>query len=417
MHDDSSHFGNYSCPGLGTAGCQDPRPEPEVRHKVLFAGFEVNLFAADPLLAKPIQMNFDPAGPAVGGFSEIYPQIKPGEKANDKIIILEDTTGTGKADKTTIFADGLFIPTGVEPGDGGAYVANSTELLHFEEPGRQSRSKAHRALRLRHRRYSPHHPHFPLGTGRLLYFNQSVYIHQPHRDAEGVAGSTAAASGVPAETGTRSLCPRSGIHGAIISTTGASPSSPMVPVAKGSTTAFPGAVLSRPRPGPHPRRPQPRQPKHCGLEIISGRHLPDDWQGDCITNDFRGHRVCRFIHRRWAAFLREQPEVIKTNHPAFRPIDVKMGPDGAIYIADWYNPIIQHGEVDFRDPRRDKTHGRIWRVTAKGRPLVTVPDSDHCDYQRTLKPFEGTRGLDAAQHQASDQRARRGTGSSTLQVW
>ena len=44
-----------------------------------------------------------------------------------------------------------------------------------------------------------------------------------------------------------------------------------------------------------------------------------------------------------------------------------MGPDGAIYIADWYNPIIQHGEVDFRDPRRDHTHGRIWRVTAKGR--------------------------------------------------
>ncbi|HQR05952.1 MAG TPA: c-type cytochrome, partial [Gemmatales bacterium] len=59
--------------------------------------------------------------------------------------------------------------------------------------------------------------------------------------------------------------------------------------------------------------------------------------------------------------------------PAFRPIDVKMGPDGAIYIADWYNPIIQHGEVDFRDPRRDVTHGRIWRVTAKGRPLVKKP--------------------------------------------
>ena len=67
------------------------------------------------------------------------------------------------------------------------------------------------------------------------------------------------------------------------------------------------------------------------------------------------------------------PELIKTNHPAFRPIDVKMGPDGALYIADWYNPIIQHGEVDFRDPRRDVTHGRIWRVTSKGRKLVERP--------------------------------------------
>src|ERR1035438_5810519 len=54
----------------------------------------------------------------------------------------------------------------------------------------------------------------------------------------------------------------------------------------------------------------------------------------------------------------------------FRPIDLKLGPDGALYVADWSNPIIQHGEVDFRDPRRDKEHGRIWRITAKGRPLL-----------------------------------------------
>ena len=75
---------------------------------------------------------------------------------------------------------------------------------------------------------------------------------------------------------------------------------------------------------------------------------------------------------------REQPELIKTPHVAFRPIDIKMGPDGAIYIADWYNPIIQHGEVDFRDPRRDHTRGRIWRVTAKGRPLVERPAAGRC---------------------------------------
>jgi hypothetical protein len=66
------------------------------------------------------------------------------------------------------------------------------------------------------------------------------------------------------------------------------------------------------------------------------------------------------------------PDVIKASHPAFRPIDVKQGPDGAIYIADWYNPIIQHGEVDFRDPRRDRTHGRIWRIKAKERKLARV---------------------------------------------
>ena len=65
--------------------------------------------------------------------------------------------------------------------------------------------------------------------------------------------------------------------------------------------------------------------------------------------------------------------MLASNHRAFRPIDIRLGPDGALYIADWYNPIIQHGEVDFRDPRRDQVHGRIWRLTAKGRPLSEMP--------------------------------------------
>jgi putative heme-binding domain-containing protein len=119
----------------------------------------------------------------------------------------------------------------------------------------------------------------------------------------------------------------------------------------------------------------PGSPKYCGCELLSGRHLPEAWRGNLVTNDFRGHRVCRFVLTPEGSgyTARQMPDLIKTNHPAFRPVDVKMGPDGAIYVADWYNPIIQHGEVDFRDPRRDHTHGRIWRITARGRPLVPRP--------------------------------------------
>src|SRR5881275_1436481 len=96
-----------------------PDPDPEIERKTFIVadGFEVTLFAADPLLAKPIQMNFDPQGRLWVASSEVYPQIKPGQIANDKIVVLEDTDGDGKADKTTVFADGLLIPTGVEPGD------------------------------------------------------------------------------------------------------------------------------------------------------------------------------------------------------------------------------------------------------------------------------------------------------------
>src|SRR5947199_1303341 len=82
----------------------DPDPEVERRSFQVAEGFEVNLFAADPLLAKPIHMNFDAQGRLWLACSETYPQIRPGQRANDKIIILEDTQGTGRADRVTVFA-------------------------------------------------------------------------------------------------------------------------------------------------------------------------------------------------------------------------------------------------------------------------------------------------------------------------
>ncbi len=369
---------------FGQANATIPDPDPELERKtfILPPGFEVNLYAADPLLAKPIQMNFDPQGRLWVASSEVYPQIKPGEKANDKIIILEDTKGIGQADKTTVFADGLLIPTGVEPGDGGAYVANSTEIVHLSasRPGEKADKK--RILLSGFGTEDTHHiiHTFRWGPDCHLYFNQSVYIHSHIETPFGVKRLNA--GGIwrfdPDRTELDVFC--RGFwntwghafdrYGQSFITDGAN--------GEGITHGVPGAYYSAAQ-GPHVARIlhglNPGSPKHCGLEIISGRHFPDDWQGDCITNDFRGHRVCRFkLQDDGSTYAsREMTEVIKSNHPAFRPIDVKMGPDGALYIADWYNPIIQHGEVDFRDPRRDKTHGRIWRVTAKGRDLVKKP--------------------------------------------
>src|SRR6202012_5706359 len=70
------------------------------------------------------------------------------------------------------------------------------------------------------------------------------------------------------------------------------------------------------------------------------------------------------------------PPLVQSTHGSFRPVDMKLGPDGALYICDWYNPIIGHYQASFRHPDRDKTHGRIWRVTYTGRPLVQAPPID-----------------------------------------
>ncbi len=154
---------------------------------------------------------------------------------------------------------------------------------------------------------------------------------------------------------------------------------------------FPGAVfVTSPGESRFLSGMNPGSPKHCSLEILSGTHIPADWQGDFVTNDFRGHRVCRFTtNPNQSTYTgRQQPEIITTPHVAFRPIDAQMGPDGALYIADWYNPIIQHGEVDFRDPRRDRTHGRVWRVSFPERAPDMWPDFKQSSADQLIQMLE-----------------------------
>ena len=72
------------------------------------------------------------------------------------------------------------------------------------------------------------------------------------------------------------------------------------------------------------------------------------------------------------------PEFVKSDDPWFRPVQIKLGPDGAVWVADFYNKIIGHYEVDLNHPGRDRTSGRIWRIVYKGdaakAPPPNLPD-------------------------------------------
>jgi putative membrane-bound dehydrogenase-like protein len=131
-----------------TTVAQEAQPDPELECATFKVadGFEVNLFAADPLVAKPIEMNFDARGRLWIATSVVYPQVKPGEVPDDKIVVLEDTNGDSKADKSRVYAGALLIPTGVEPGDNGAYVANSTELVHLGDTNGDLRADQRRVM-------------------------------------------------------------------------------------------------------------------------------------------------------------------------------------------------------------------------------------------------------------------------------
>jgi glucose/arabinose dehydrogenase len=436
-----------------TASASSPAvpPSPALPQFTIQDGFKIELWAENPLLEKPTQMNWDAQGRLWICSSSLYPQIAPGEVAHDKILVLEDADGDGKAEKSTVFVDGLLIPTGVEPDavetskaesrtskaqnaaapaqpitpkpstfDGrpstfsaACYVGQSTELLHFRDSDGDGKADEKRIVLSGFGTEDTHHIIHALhwGPDGRLYFNQSVYIHSHLETPYGMVRLNS--GGIFAydprtervEVFARGWWNSWGHQmdkwGQSFATDGAG--------STGISWIIPGAVFPayegsrRIAPAISPGS----YPKFCGLEIVYSPHFPSDWQGNAITCDFRAHRIVRFTiedlsmsgaqpvtddaksaeGRRGAEnagripdarpiggsagyTAKEMPDFIRTSDISFRPIDVKLGPDGALYIADWSNPVINHGEVDFRDPRRDKHRGRIWRVTKNDAPLA-----------------------------------------------
>ncbi|MGY8658378.1 MAG: PVC-type heme-binding CxxCH protein [Verrucomicrobiales bacterium] len=369
---------------LAQRGLKDiPDPDP-VKQKATFnlpEGMEIELFASDPMIAKPVQMNFDTQGRLWLVSSGMYPHIVPGAEENDRVLILEDTDNDGKADKSTVFADNLHIPTAVLPADGGAYVANSTEIIFLKDTTGDGKADHRRVVLSGFGTEDTHHivHTFEQGPDGMLYFLQSIYIHSHLETPHGVRRLMG--GGIwhfrpetqQAEVLSKGLVNPWGFifddYGQTFATDGAG--------GHGINYIFPRSVfVTSPGAQRIMKGLNPGQPKLCGLEVLSGSHVPKDMRGVLIAPDFRGHRINAYrLAPNGSSYTSTRiDDFLSSSHRAFRPIDVKMGPDGAIYIADWYNPIIQHGEVDFRDNRRDHTHGRIWRVTFKDQQAVEKKD-------------------------------------------
>lgn len=374
-----------------------PQPVPTF---TVAEGFEVNLWAENPELFKPIQMNWDAQGRLWLASSRTYPQIAPGQDAADSVVVLEDTNGDGKADKSTVFADGLLIPTGVLPDNkGGVYVAASSQLLHFADTNGDGKADKKTIVMTSFGTEDTHHNLHTLrwGYDGHLYMNQSIYTHSHIETVHGVRRLNSA--GIwrfhpetwELEIFTKGGCNPWGHHwdqfGNSFFTDGAG--------GKGIYHAMEGATyftysdMRREGDSISPGN----YPKFASLEAVHSPAFPADWQGNLITCDFRAHRVVRFALSDVGSTFqtKEMPDLLRSTNVTFRPIDLRFGPDGALYIADWSNPIIQHGEVDFRDPRRDHEHGRVWRVAAKAGMFAKRQDltklSNDALLDRTLSKY------------------------------
>lgn len=349
-------------------------PASELENFELLPGYEVNLFASDPMLANPIHMVWDSRGRLWVACSWAYPQIKPGDVANDKIIILEDTDDDGVADKSTVFAEGLYLPTGIELANGGCYVAQSPDILFLKDTDGDDVADVKQLALTGFGIEDNHHSisAWRRGPGGWIYFQEGIFLHTQVETQHGVVRNF--------NGGVYQFNPRTQELRMFCKGTGGNP---WGHVFDHWGQSF---MVNNPRimyltPGTGASKEASRIPplitteKQCGGDLVTGTHLPDEIQGQLLTGRFKSRAVVRyeFIEDGAGYSANVLEPIIKSKHPNFRPVDTKIGPDGAIYIADWYNSIINHAQHDFRDPRRDHGHGRIWRVTYKGRPLAKKP--------------------------------------------
>ena len=369
----------------------------------LAAGYEIQLVASEeqfPELANPVAIDFDNEGRLWVATMESYPHWKPKSVLNDKLLVLTDTDGDGDSDDCTVFADGLHQPTGFEIAGDGVWVAQQPDILFLTDEDGDLRADTRIRKLVGFDTADSHHgiAAFTFGPGGNLYFQEGTFKFSQVESPYGLTRLH--------EAGIWKYHPKSeklGVHcnfafanpwGHVFDYWGqdfigdASPGFSYWAAPITGRIDFP---LKHPGGSQHRRiaketggDPGYRHPTFyekrtrplAGCEIVSSDHFPPEAQGNWLVTNCIGDRavLSHKVSEDGSGFSGEEVDpIVYCEDGNFRPVDVQFAPDGSLYIIDWHNALIGHLQHNLRDPSRDHSHGRIWRVTYKGRPLVDVP--------------------------------------------
>jgi putative heme-binding domain-containing protein len=386
----------------------DPLPPAEERtHFRLPAGFEVQLVASEPDINKPMNMAFDGDGRLWITTSIEYPFPAPASRpARDRLMIFSDFGPDGKARKVTEFANGLNLPIGVSPfrsrNAAGietwrAIVWSIPNIWLLEDTDGDGKADKKELL------YGPFDTtrdthgmlaSFRRGWDGWLYgthgFNNDSHVHG--RDGHMVnmnSGNTwrAMLDGSRIEHHTHGQVnpfglawdPRGNLYSSDCH------SAPIYQLLDGGY--YPS--FGKPNDGLG-FAPVMMEHAHGSTAIDGALYYADDlWPAEFTDNFFLGNVMTSRLNRDQLVFhgssptAIEKPDFLTTDDPWFRPVDNQLGPDGAIYVADFYNRIIGHYEVPLTHPGRDHERGRIWRIVYHGQ-----------NGQAALRPPALKKGLD-----------------------
>ncbi|QDT53735.1 Auracyanin-A precursor [Caulifigura coniformis] len=341
--------------------------------------FEVNLFAGEeqfPDIANPIQMRWDSRGRLWVSCSLTYPHVYPGQEPRDKIVILEDTDGDGRADKSTVFADRLHIPLSFELGDGGVYVSEQPRLSFLQDTDGDDRADVHRTVLSGFGTEDSHHAlhDFTWTPDGDLIFRESIFHHSQVETPYGPVRQQNS-GWFRFEPRTQRLIsfgsyPSTNPWGVTFDDWGQHVASHPVYAA-----AF--HSLDPPYPQQHPA-PTGLQAYSgvCGHEFVDFATFPNELQGHFIKVRYKPTNRVEILKWKEGPFGFDEEyvgDLLFSTNLSFIPVDLQFGPRGDLYVCDWYNPIKGHMQYSLRDDRRDRHSGRIWRITPKGKPLQEPP--------------------------------------------
>jgi plastocyanin len=341
--------------------------------------FEVNLFASEeefPDIACPIQMRWDARGRLWVACSTTYPHVYPGAEPNDKMVILEDTDKDGKADQSTVWADNLHIPLSFELTRNGIYVSEEPHFsLVLDTDGDGRADTTERLLTGFGTEDSHHALHDFVWTpdGDLL-FRESIFHHSQVETPYGPvrAKNSAWFQFTPATQRlvTFGNYPNTNPWGVTFDDWGQHVASHPI-----FASAF--HALNPPYPEQHPGAGKlPAYSGVCGHEFVDFPSWPAEMQGGFVKVRYKPTNrveIHQWIEKDDHFEEKYVSDLIFSENLSFIPTDLRYGPDGAMYVCDWYNPVKGHAQYSLRDPRRDRKSGRIWRILPKGAEIQDPP--------------------------------------------
>ncbi len=352
-------------------------------------GFAVELVASEPDLVNPVAFTFDEKGHIWVAESLEYPRKQAG-KGEDRIKVLEDTDGDGKADKFTIFADGLNIPSGIAVGHGGVWVANSPDILFYPDADGDAKPDGEPQVVVTGFGRDDTHElpnSFTWGPDGWLYGLNGVF------NRSRVKYSEANPNYKTDHPGWDFTCALFRIHPVTreFQVFCEGTSNPWGVAIDGEGSFFVSACVIdhlwhlvetgyyHRQGGPYPPftwkidsivKHKHQKAAYCGIHWFDSDAYPEQYRRKLYMGNIHGNCInVDSIKRDGSTYAGSgEPDFLTANDAWFMPVGQETGPDGSLYILDWYDRYHCYQDAN-RDPKGiDRLKGRLYRVRYKDTP-------------------------------------------------